>query len=174
VTLSLRRKKIVSRYLFGGIIGIMLAAVLMSGCAKKIQPPGGPQQGWAPPWQNGPVLEQELQAVQADLRPVYFDYDKYTLAPEAQAALQYNAEVLRRVSHISVVAEGHCDERGTSEYNLALGDRRARSAAEYLTSLGVAPQRVSTVSYGSEIPVDPAHNDAAWAKNRRVYLRISK
>lgn len=133
------------------------------------RPPGlvGPQPG-------GPIAEKELETIQTSLRIIYFDYDKYTLTPEAQEALQYNAEILKRVPHLSVVAEGHCDERGTAEYNLALGDRRARSVAEYLANLGVAPNRLSTVSYGSELPVDPGHNEAAWAKNRRVYLRVSR
>jgi len=121
-----------------------------------------------------PVLEQQLQAVQASLKAIYFDYDRYTLSPEAQAALQENAEILRRAPQVSIVAEGHCDERGTAEYNLALGDRRARAVVEFLVGLGIRANRFSTVSYGSEIPVDPGHNEAAWAKNRRVYLRISK
>ena len=75
---------------------------------------------------------------------------------------------------MSVIAEGHCDERGTSEYNLALGERRAGAVAEFLSTLGIAPNRISTVSFGSELPVDPAHNEEAWAKNRRVYLRVAK
>jgi peptidoglycan-associated lipoprotein len=112
--------------------------------------------------------------VQATLKPIYFAYDQYTLSPEAQESLRYNAEILNRSANVAVVAEGHCDERGTAEYNLALGDRRARSAVEFLASLGVKPERLSTVSYGSELPVDPAHNEAAWSKNRRVYLRVSK
>jgi len=118
-------------------------------------------------------MEQDLQVVQANLKPVYFDYDNYTLSPEAQSAVQYNAEVLKKTPHLAVVAEGHCDERGTSEYNLALGERRAKAVAEFLTNSGV-PNRLSTVSYGSELPADPGHNEAAWAKNRRVHLRVSR
>jgi peptidoglycan-associated lipoprotein len=117
-------------------------------------------------------MEQDLQVVQANLKPVYFNYDQYVLSPEAQAAAQYNAEILRRAPQMAVLLEGHCDERGTAEYNLALGERRARSVAEYLTTLGVA-NRISTVSYGSELPVDPGHNEEAWAKNRRVHMRVS-
>jgi peptidoglycan-associated lipoprotein len=117
-------------------------------------------------------MEHELQAMQANVKVVYFDYDAFTLAPEAQGAVQYNADVLKRASHLKIVAEGHCDERGTDEYNLALGERRARSVVTYLAELGIPPSRMSTVSYGSELPVDPGHNAAAWAKNRRVYLRV--
>lgn len=120
------------------------------------------------------MSEEEMQAVQATLKPVYFNYDQFTLSPEAQAALQYNAEILRRAPNLPVVAEGHCDERGTSEYNLALGDRRARASMDFLAGQGVPAERLSSVSYGSELPVDPAHNEAAWSKNRRVYLRVSK
>jgi len=165
-----------SRHLFRGLLVVCILCILASGCAPKIVKPqaGADQQGWAPPYANGPVLEQELQAVQANLKTVYFDYDKYTLSPEAQSALQYNAEILRRAPQISLVSEGHCDERGTAEYNLALGDRRARSVVEFLVGLGIPANHFSTVSYGSEIPVDPGHNEAAWVKNRRVYLRVSK
>jgi peptidoglycan-associated lipoprotein len=122
--------------------------------------------------QQGAVQEQDVQVVQAELKVLYFDYDRYTLSPEAQAACQYNADILRRAPHLQVVAEGHCDERGTAEYNLALGERRARSVQEFLVGLGVAPTRITTVSYGSELPVDPGHNEAAWSQNRRVYLRV--
>lgn len=159
---------------FWALILICLLGAWVAGCAPKIVKPTPPQAGWQPPNMQGPILEQELQAVQANLKVVYFEYDRYALSPQAQADLQYNAEILKRTPQALVVAEGHCDERGTAEYNLALGDRRSKSVAEYLTGLGVPPNRVSTVSYGSELPVDPAHNEAAWAKNRRVYLRVSK
>jgi peptidoglycan-associated lipoprotein len=107
------------------------------------------------------------------LKIVYFEYDAYALPPQAQTDLQYNAEILRRAPQVALVAEGHCDERGTAEYNLALGDRRARAVVDYLVGLGLSPKRFSTVSYGAELPVDPAHNEAAWSKNRRVYLGVS-
>jgi peptidoglycan-associated lipoprotein len=103
---------------------------------------------------------------------VYFDYDSFTLTPDAQAALQANAEILKNAPHLRVVVEGHCDERGTDEYNLALGERRARSVVGYLAGIGVGADRLTTVSYGSELPVDPGHNEAAYAKNRRAFLRV--
>jgi peptidoglycan-associated lipoprotein len=149
--------------------------ILATGCAPKIVRPNPvPQPGFPGPQVGGPVMEQELQVLQTSLQPIYFNYDSYALSPEAQAALQQNAEILRRAPQVAVVAEGHCDERGTSEYNLALGDRRSRSAVEFLATAGIVPNRLSTVSYGSELPVDPAHNEEAWAKNRRVYLRVSR
>ncbi len=161
------------RNLTYGMLAMVALCLMSSGCARPVVRPGGPPTSMPPPV-AGPVSEQELQMVQASLKVVYFDYDRYALTPEAQAALQYNAEVLRRAPHLAIVAEGHCDERGTSEYNLALGERRARSAVEYLAGLGVVPNRLSTVSYGSELPVDPGHNEAAWTKNRRVYLRVAR
>ncbi len=165
-----------SRNLKLQIVAIIAMCAVISGCSRPIVKPDAPLPGPGPagyPLQ-GQVQEQEIQAVQATLKPVYFDYDQFTLSPEAQAALQYNAEILKRAPHLAIVAEGHCDERGTAEYNLALGERRSRSSVEYLAGLGVQPQQLSTVSYGSELPVDPAHNEAAWSKNRRVYLRVSR
>jgi peptidoglycan-associated lipoprotein len=164
-----------SRYLIQGMTVLLACFILASGCAPKIVRPNPvPQPGFPGPQVGGPVMEQELQVLQTSLQPVYFDYDSYTLSPESQAALQRNVEILNRSSQVAVVAEGHCDERGTAEYNLALGDRRARSVVEFLATAGIAPNRLSTVSYGSELPVDPAHNEEAWAKNRRVYLRVSR
>lgn len=165
------------RYLTQGlIIALAVAAVVLGGCTRKqvkLPGPGVPGPGLNAPRTSGPLLEQELQTVQANLKPVHFDYDRFTLTPEAQAALQYNAEILKRAPQVAVLIEGHCDERGTDEYNLALGERRARAVADYLTSLGV-PNRLSTVSYGSELPLDPGHNEAAWAQNRRAQLRVSQ
>jgi peptidoglycan-associated lipoprotein len=163
------------RRLMQGIMVVCALLILVTGCSRPIvrQQAQGPP-GMPGPVPGGPVAEQDLQTLQANLKPVYFDYDQYTLSAEAQSALQYDSEIMKRAVHGKIVAEGHCDERGTAEYNLALGDRRARAVADYLVSLGVPPQSLSTVSYGSELPVDPGHNEAAWAKNRRVYLRVSK
>lgn len=157
-----------------GTLILLAILTLVSACSRKIVRPGPMQQAPAAPFGQGQVSEQELQAVQAGLKIVYFDFDNFSLSQEAQSTLQYNAEMLRRAANVNVVAEGHCDERGTAEYNLALGERRARSVVDYLVGLGVPANRMTTVSYGSECPVDPAHNEAAWAKNRRVYLRVSR
>ncbi|MEA3427864.1 MAG: peptidoglycan-associated lipoprotein Pal [Thermodesulfobacteriota bacterium] len=103
---------------------------------------------------------------------IHFDFDKYNLLPLAQQILQKKAEWLRNNPGVFVIIEGHCDERGTNEYNLALGDRRAESANTYLINLGIAGSRLTTVSYGEERPVDPGHNEVAWAKNRRAHFTI--
>ncbi len=163
------------RRLMQGAVVVLTLLILVTGCARAPVRPAAPGPSGMPgPVPGGPVAEQDLQTLQANLKTVYFDYDRYTLSPDAQSALQYDAEIIKRAMHGKIVAEGHCDERGTAEYNLALGDRRARAVADFLVSLGVPPQSLSTVSYGSELPVDPGHNEAAWAKNRRVYLRVSK
>lgn len=164
----------IGRYLFRASMILLLAFLMLSGCSRKIVKPGPVGQAPVAPLGSAQIAEQELQTMQAELKIVYFDFDKYSLSPEAQASLQYNAELLKRAPQVHVTAEGHCDERGTAEYNLALGERRARSVMDFLVSLGISPQRIQTVSYGSECPVDPAHNEQAWAKNRRVFLRVSR
>jgi len=98
---------------------------------------------------------------------VFFGFDQYNLTPEARYTLQQQAAWMAENPGVNVLIEGHCDERGTREYNLALGERRANAAADYLMTLGVSSSRVSTISYGKERPEDPASNETAWAKNRR-------
>jgi len=107
------------------------------------------------------------------LKPVFFDYDSAELETPAQAALTENATVLKRFTSWTVTIEGHCDERGTAEYNLALGERRAVAARTYLVSLGIPADRLRTVSYGKEFPFDPGHDDPAYAKNRRAHFVIT-
>ena len=104
---------------------------------------------------------------------IYFDFDKSTLTPAAQDNLLQKAEWLRENPDATVTIEGHCDERGTNEYNLALGDRRAESAKAFLVDLGIDPMRLTTISYGEERPVDPRHNEEAWAKNRRGHFVVN-
>jgi len=101
---------------------------------------------------------------------IYFDYDDSSLKSEAQNMLQRKGVWLRNNSEASALIEGHCDERGTTEYNLALGDRRANSAKSFLVDMGIAPSRLKTISYGEEMPVDTGSNQRAWAKNRRVHF----
>ena len=107
------------------------------------------------------------------LKPAYYDYDSSELSAEAQKALTENAAVLKQYPGWTVTIEGHCDERGTAEYNLALGERRAVAAHAYLVSLGVAADRLRTVSYGKEFPFDPGHDEPAYAKNRRAHFVIT-
>jgi len=98
---------------------------------------------------------------------IYFDFDMSNLKPESQEVLKRKAEWLRNNPGESIIVEGHCDERGTNEYNLALGDRRAQSAKNFLIDLGIAESRLTTISYGEERPADPRQNEDAWSKNRR-------
>ena len=107
------------------------------------------------------------------LKPVFFDYDSSELTTEAQRSLDDNAGLLKQYSTWTVTIEGHCDERGTAEYNLALGERRAVAARAYLVSLGVPADRLRTVSYGKEFPFDPGHEETAFAKNRRAHFVIT-
>ncbi len=107
------------------------------------------------------------------VQDAFFSYDESTLTSEAQAALGATATWLKSHPDISLLIEGHCDERGTEQYNLALGDRRANIAKEYLATLGVDAGRIKTVSYGVERPFDPGHTEQAWAKNRRDHLVLA-
>jgi peptidoglycan-associated lipoprotein len=101
---------------------------------------------------------------------IYFEFDRSAITDASQAELKTNAAWMAANPSRNVILEGHCDERGTREYNMALGDRRATAAKEYLVRLGVDPSRLKTISYGEEKPVDPGHNEEAWAKNRRVHF----
>ena len=103
---------------------------------------------------------------------VYFEFDKATLTPASRELLTDNGKWLRINSDVAITIEGHCDERGTNEYNLALGDRRAESVKMFLLDLGIDDSRLTTISYGEERPADPGHSETAWAKNRRAYFQI--
>lgn len=103
---------------------------------------------------------------------IYFSFDSAALSRTAQEKLREKARWMMQNPGVSAVIEGHCDERGTSEYNLALGDRRAESAKAYMINLGISPARLVTISYGEERPVDPRHNEEAWARNRRAHFEI--
>ncbi|MDP3097125.1 MAG: peptidoglycan-associated lipoprotein Pal [Syntrophales bacterium] len=113
------------------------------------------------------AILKELQ-----IADVNFDYNKYNLKPEAQEILKKGAPAYLKYRDYKLVVEGHCDERGTAEYNLALGDKRATEAAKYLADLGVEKERIKTISYGKEMPLDQGHDEAAWAKNRRAHFVI--
>jgi peptidoglycan-associated lipoprotein len=115
---------------------------------------------------QGEVLETKL------LKDIHFDFDKYNIRPGDTEILKENAAFLKNYSKGKIQIEGHCDERGTTEYNLALGERRANSAKKYLLSLGIPADRISSISYGKERPLDPGHNEEAWGKNRRGHFVI--
>jgi peptidoglycan-associated lipoprotein len=107
------------------------------------------------------------------LRPLFFAYDSSEVSPEGRGVLDANAAVLRQNPSWTVTIEGHCDERGTAEYNLALGERRAVAARAYFISLGIPADRLRTVSYGKEFPFDPGQTEDAWARNRRAHFVIT-
>jgi peptidoglycan-associated lipoprotein len=113
------------------------------------------------------AILKELQ-----IADINFDYDKYNLKPEAQEILKKGAPAYLKYRDFKLVVEGHCDERGTAEYNLALGEKRATEAAKYLADLGIEKERIKTISYGKEMPLDNGHDEAAWAKNRRAHFVI--
>lgn len=116
----------------------------------------------------------EYQTAMTELgNMIHFDFDSFDIKPEYRELLQQKAEILKKYDNVSMVIEGFCDERGTEEYNLALGERRARAAYEFLILLGVQPERMSIVSFGEEKPLDPAHNETAWAQNRRVQFSLN-
>ena len=115
---------------------------------------------------EGEIYESKL------LKDVHFDFDRYDIRPKEAEILKENVTVLKKLPNAKIQVEGHCDERGTNEYNLALGERRANSAKNYLISLGIPAGRISTISYGEEKPLDSGHNEEAWGKNRRAHTII--
>jgi peptidoglycan-associated lipoprotein len=115
---------------------------------------------------EGEVFETKM------LKRIHFDFDKYNIRPDDAEILKQNAVVLKRFPTAKIQIEGHCDERGTNEYNLALGERRASSTKKYLITLGIDERRISTISYGEEKALDPGHNEEAWTKNRRAEFII--
>ncbi|ACS80533.1 peptidoglycan-associated lipoprotein Pal [Maridesulfovibrio salexigens] len=129
------------------------------------------------------ALEEERQAAAAKKEfdnavvelgnMVHFDFDSFEIKQEYRPLLQQKAEILKKYDNVTMVIEGYCDDRGTEEYNLALGERRARAAYEFLILLGVTPERLSIVSFGEEDPLDPGQNETAWAKNRRAQFRLT-
>jgi peptidoglycan-associated lipoprotein len=115
---------------------------------------------------EGEVFETKL------LKDIHFDFDKYDIRRGDEEILRENAALLKKSPKMKIQVEGHCDERGTVEYNLALGERRANNTKKYLISLGIASNRISTITYGKERPLDPGRNEEAWAKNRRAHIVV--
>lgn len=116
------------------------------------------------------ALAQEIEKTQYD---IHFDFDRYDVKPTDKPTLQQVAELLSRNAKVTVLIEGHCDERGTNDYNLGLGERRANSAKSYLMTLGVPASKIRTVSYGEERPVCTEHNEGCWSKNRRAHFTVA-
>jgi peptidoglycan-associated lipoprotein len=179
---------------------LVLTSALVAGCAKKTPPvarptPPPPAADTAPaarppappepvaepvPVPPEPVPENAIISSSLDdlnknspLQPVFFEYDSSEIDAAGQAVLDANAATLKANPRWMITIEGHCDERGTAEYNLALGERRAVAARTYLVSLGIPADRLRTVSYGKEFPFDPGHDLAAYARNRRAHFVIT-
>lgn len=163
------------------ILAILAIGMLILGCGKG-QPPVGEmtqtpgasdterdqttrEPGEADRPDRGEVLST-AEAL-AGLKTIYFDFDKYNLRDDARRSLDRNAEILRANPDVKIVIEGHCDERGSHEYNLALGENRAKAARDYLTRLGIDVSRITIISYGEERPVALGHDEESWAQNRR-------
>ena len=121
-----------------------------------------------------PAKTDAVPTAQAALQDINFDFDRSNIGPEARVIMKANADILLKNRNFNIIVEGHCDERGTAEYNMALGERRAQEAKKYLINLGIASARMKTVSYGEERPLDPASNEEAWAKNRRAHFAVVK
>jgi len=179
---------------------LVTAAVLVGACHKNKPPvarplpppPPSTTTGEKPPAPPEPVPEttpippepsitddslagKDLDVINKNspFQPVFYALDSSELDQAGQQVLNANAEVLRKYPTWIITIEGHCDERGTAEYNLALGERRALAAKTYLVSLGIPTERLRTVSYGKEFPFDPGHDEAAWSKNRRAHFVVT-
>jgi peptidoglycan-associated lipoprotein len=170
------------------VLGAVFAVYGLAACHHKTPPPAAPAAA-APtpppaapppataPAAQAPAVNEYMRLAAMDLESInrlglledaHFEFDRADLDDRAQAALRKDAEVLKRFDFLTLTIEGHCDERGTVEYNLALGDRRARAAHDYLVSLGVPGGRLKTVSYGKESPQCREHAEDCWARNRRA------
>lgn len=163
-----------NRKLLAFLVGGTVLLLLMAGCSSKKSgvedetPPLTTEETPPPPPPPPDDADLPPPPVEVMLETIYFDYDKYNLRSEAKTALGNNAKSLRENADLTVLIEGHCDERGTVEYNLALGEKRAKAARDYLVDLGVQADRIRTISYGEERPADPGHTESAWGKNRRA------
>ncbi len=171
------KRLIMSAILLGSVVAFS------AGCAKKTAD-AVPQTTTIPdkePVQAAPAstpsddelrAAQRAEAQQAVGNMVFFAFDSFDLTPESRDVLNAKADALKKYNMFNIVIEGHCDERGTSEYNLALGERRAKAAQQFLNQLGIPDSRMTIVSYGKERPLEQGHGEAAWSKNRRDEFKI--
>ncbi len=163
------------------LAGLAIVLALAPGCASRkkittaqVEPPPAPRevkQETPPPAKEtappAPPSEEKLS-----LQDAFFDFDDFSLRTDAKSALTNDGKFLEGNSSKSIAIEGHCDERGSVEYNLALGEKRAKAAKDYLVSYGIAANRMTTISYGKERPFDSGHDEEAWAKNRRAHFTV--
>jgi peptidoglycan-associated lipoprotein len=170
-------------------IALILVFSFFTGCKKKVKEvPPPPQVKEQPvvekveePVVKEPVLSEEeifmsksLEAINREqpLAMIYFDYDKAFIRADAKPVLESNVAWMKKFMSVKVLVEGHCDERGTEEYNLALGEKRAKSTMDYLASLGISADRMKILSYGKSQPLVTGHDEASWQKNRRTQFTI--
>lgn len=164
-------------------LSLLVAFASLSGCGGKKQtqaPPPAPAPAPEPAPAPAPTPRPAAPKTQEDRVPsdlsfstVYFDFDKSEIRADMRNTMNENARLMNRYKTVRVRIEGHCDERGTNEYNMALGQRRADIVKQYLIDYGISASRIQTVSYGEERPVDPRHNEDAWSKNRRSEIVIT-
>ncbi len=166
--------------LIGMFIVVVFALTIFTGCAEKkaVVTEGTSQEQAAPAQSVATTPEQSAKvepAVTAEtaIKDIFFEFDKSNISPDAREILKADADFLLKNGNSKVVIEGHCDERGTAEYNMALGQRRAQETKNYLVNLGIKEPRIKTISYGEERPFDPGHNEDAWAKNRRAHFAVT-
>ena len=158
------------------IVAAFAAALLLAACASSEKPAtegnGSSTTGGSTAGQAAPGSVEEFQVSVGDR--VFFDYDSYEIRPDAQDTLKKQGAWLQQYRQYTVTIEGHCDERGTREYNLALGERRANSVKNYLVALGVDANRIQTISYGKERPICTDSNESCWSQNRRGVTAINQ
>ena len=164
------------------LLGLAIVLAMASGCASRkkvstqgqLEPPPTETTTPPPPSETTPPPPPSGETGERlTLEDAFFDFDDFSLRQDAKSALERDGKYLEKNSGTNVVIEGHCDERGSVEYNLALGEKRARAAKDYLVSYGVSGNRLTTISYGKERPFDPGHDESAWSKNRRAHV-VSK
>ena len=166
--------------LLGMFIVVVFALTIFTGCAeKKAVVTEGTAQEQATPAQSAATTKEQSAKVEpaataeTAVKDIFFEFDKSNISPDAREILKANADFLLKNGNSKVVIEGHCDERGTAEYNMALGQRRAQETKKYLVNLGIKEPRIKTISYGEERPLDPGHNEDAWARNRRAHFAVT-
>lgn len=165
----------IKRFMVLATMLFMVVAVAGCGGDKAVDEPVVSEPAPTPEEPPTEPTVEETDTRGSDMSPVslndvFFDFDQYNLSSEAKSTLEANARELKRVADAGVTIEGHCDERGTKAYNLALGERRANAAKDYLVTLGVTASRINTISYGKERPFESGSNESAWAKNRRAHF----
>jgi peptidoglycan-associated lipoprotein len=161
-----------------GLAAGLFGALLLLAACSTTPPPAAPAAPSGPPGPPGGVTGAVVPGSQQDLAQtagdrVFFAFDRSDISSEGQETLEHQADWLRRYPNVTVTIEGHCDERGTREYNLALGERRADAVKNVLVAAGIPASRISTISYGKERPIVPGSNEEAWAQNRVAITTVN-